>query len=160
MSSVNSVVEAARKLVEAAEWAARNPRYEAGAKDIDDAAQQLWRLAPRPQPKGCNGWTNYETWNLALWIGNERGSYEYWRERTAESYRNAVASKPFTKAERAKLDLADALKDETEENIPELQGFYADVLRAAVSEVNWYEIASNWVDEAVENMPTDDADDE
>ena len=23
-----------------------------------------------------NGWTNYETWNVALWIDNERGTYE------------------------------------------------------------------------------------
>ena len=23
-----------------------------------------------------NGWTNYETWNVALWINNEEGLYE------------------------------------------------------------------------------------
>ena len=23
-----------------------------------------------------NGWTNYETWNVALWIGNDAGLYE------------------------------------------------------------------------------------
>ena len=23
-----------------------------------------------------NGWTNYETWNAALWIGNDMGLYE------------------------------------------------------------------------------------
>ena len=23
-----------------------------------------------------NGWTNYETWNAALWIGNDQGLYE------------------------------------------------------------------------------------
>lgn len=22
-----------------------------------------------------NGWTNYETWNVALWIGNDQGLY-------------------------------------------------------------------------------------
>ena len=27
-----------------------------------------------------NGWTNYETWNVALWINNEEGLYELARD--------------------------------------------------------------------------------
>ena len=31
--------------------------------------------------KEYNGWTNYETWNVALWIDNERGTQNDRRER-------------------------------------------------------------------------------
>ncbi len=28
--------------------------------------------------KGYNGWSNYETWNVKLWMDNDEGSYNYW----------------------------------------------------------------------------------
>ena len=31
-----------------------------------------------------NGWSNYETWNVALWLDNDEGSYNYWQDRTRE----------------------------------------------------------------------------
>lgn len=32
-----------------------------------------------------NGWTNYETWNVALWLDNDQESYDI--ARTCSSYR-------------------------------------------------------------------------
>lgn len=110
--------------------------------------------------KGYNGWTNYETWNLALWIGNEQGSESYWREMAEEAYRNAKAEKSFTRSERAALDLADTLKDEIESNTPTVTGFYADVLNAAISEVNWYEITTHWVDDIADEIEKEEESDE
>ena len=97
-----------------------------------------------------NGWTNYETWNVALWIDNEQGSYSYWRDRARECYKWAVdRGTGLDKTEQAKIDLADALKEEIEEGNPlaDQASFYADILRANLSEVNYHEIAGNLIDE-------------
>lgn len=98
--------------------------------------------------KGYNGWTNYETWNCKLYIDNDQGSQEYWREQAQAAYDNAKADKTFTRIERAALDLKDTLKNEFEENTPTVTGFYADLLNAALSEVNWYEIAISLIEDA------------
>lgn len=34
--------------------------------------------------KDYNGWTNYETWNVALWLDNEQGMQEHFNERAAD----------------------------------------------------------------------------
>ena len=94
-----------------------------------------------------NGWTNYETWNVKLWIDNDEGSYRFWREIAQEAYGQAESDSVFTREENARSALAARLKDEHEENAPELSGTYADLLNAALSEVNWTENAENLLDE-------------
>ena len=34
----------------------------------------------RIQDTSYNGWTNYETWNVALWIQNDEGLYQWARD--------------------------------------------------------------------------------
>lgn len=92
-----------------------------------------------------NGWHNYETWNVALWFGND--SSQYWDEMATECYERAEADDTFTRAENATFELADAMKEFVEENTPETVGMYADLLGAALSEVNWHEIAEHYIDE-------------
>lgn len=94
-----------------------------------------------------NGWTNYETWNVKLWIDNEEGDYRFWKERAEETYATAKEDQTFSQLERAALTLADELKDQFEENTPTVTGCYADLLNAALSEVNWYEIAKSLLED-------------
>ncbi len=121
-----------------------------------------------------NGWTNYETWNVALWLGNEEGSSRYWASEAQSCYDTArdtpsanarlTGHEPFTHAERATLALMRQLKAEIEEGAPDLgASMWSDLLSAAMSEVNWYEIAASLIDEvdtnAVESDDMTEADD-
>ena len=106
--------------------------------------------------KEYNGWYNYETWLLALWIDNEEGSSDYWNQAAQEVYDDSSADSTFTRDERATLDLSDRLKDEFETAQSELvgvTGFWSDLLSAAMSEVNWHEIAEHYIDEVEKESP-------
>jgi len=86
------------------------------------------------------GWTNYETWAVKLWIDNEESSQEYWNGRAIE-----IQSKHQT------LDLADELKEAFDESNPlEEADVYTDLLNSARSEVDWYEIAESIIKDAQE----------
>ena len=41
--------------------------------------------------KTYNGFTNYETWAVSLWLGNEYASYQYWREKLKKSWYEKLA---------------------------------------------------------------------
>lgn len=95
-----------------------------------------------------NGWTNYETWNAALWMGNNDGDHGYWSAEASEYYENAEASKSFTKVEQATLDLSAAMKaqfeDLAEQWMPDQASMFADFINASLSSVNWHEIAETY----------------
>lgn len=100
-----------------------------------------------------NGWTNYETWNCKLWMDNDQGSQRYWAEQAQDAWDLAEADKIFSREENAAHDLREKLQEFFEGNMPEVQGFYADILGAALSEVNWHEIAEALISDDVEKEP-------
>lgn len=100
-----------------------------------------------------NGWTNYETWAVALWIDNEEGSQGYWREEAERhveeaSECEAVRDAVWSESEAARFNLADQLKDEITDASPEMEAsVYSDLLQSAFDSVNWHEIADNMLSE-------------
>lgn len=72
-----------------------------------------------------NGWTNWETWNVVLWVDNDEGLYNARRD----------ASNGHYTAERAEAFVRDILPDGTPD-MDDTDGGYAVV--------DWQEIADAW----------------
>lgn len=101
------------------------------------------------------GWTNYETWAVNLWISNEESSHLLWSEAAQDHYEAAV-SRAATReewTEQAARALADQLKDTFEGDAEAMleagRGagtVWADLLGRAQEEVNWAEVARSFVE--------------
>lgn len=105
--------------------------------------------------KDYNGWTNYETWVVKLWMDNSEGDYNYWQEQAEEACKASYDAEDETWKEEAINNLQNQLSDSHEEAKDELLGAYSggacnvfhDLLNASMSEVNWYEIAEAMVND-------------
>lgn len=100
-----------------------------------------------------NGWSNYATWVVKLWIDNEDVSMGYWWEAAQQTWEDAKADDSYpsqTKEQSFLCRFADRLKEEYEEDHPTTHGVFADLLTYALGQVNWYEIAEHYVDDVKE----------
>ena len=76
-----------------------------------------------------NGWSNYETWNLHLWLSNDEGS-----QAMAEELCQGVELH----------EAADRLQHWADEYVAGLglaPSFASDLLVASLSSVDWHELA-------------------
>jgi len=92
--------------------------------------------------KTHNGWTNYETWLVNLWIQNDEELYNILREEVVEADTLFDAKELLLAWIDNEYDLFIEAAGATH------GGLLPDLLRGAMQAVNWYEIAKRWRAEA------------
>jgi hypothetical protein len=94
-----------------------------------------------------NGWRNYPTWNVALWIGE--GLDELAQECAANNRESAA-------------DAGEAVRDMLEELMPQVPetGMQADIWQWAWGQVDWREIGQSLIDDLEPEDETDKDEDE
>ena len=151
-------MERKSEMIQAAEGFLRNSKSKVARSELRRVVKQAAHSLTESGGERCyecgkatkyNGWKNYETWAVALWIDNEEGTHERRREMAREATEGAEPMYGLSAADIARSNYSDALKEWAESDlIPELPASLAsDLLGAALSEVDWYEIAGNWLGE-------------
>ena len=105
-----------------------------------------------------NGWKNYETLNVSLWLDNDQGTQSFVIKTAQQCYDDAKADRHSTREEVARVHLADQLKDYVEEMNPLASdaSMFSDLLGAALSEVDWYEMAEHYLADVEKEAETEE----
>lgn len=82
-----------------------------------------------------NGWKNHATWAMNLYLS------ESWRESAQEFYDTSRGTVSLSRREEATITLAKAIKEQAEDDFPELPQPWHDLIRGAFDTVGWYELA-------------------
>jgi hypothetical protein len=96
--------------------------------------------------EGYNGWKNYETWLVGLWLDNDERLYH-------ESQRIARRAKDRYEAGqefKAWIEDMSPLADSAD--------LFTDLINAALSEVDWYEVADHFTGPNEDEESEDDED--
>tara|TARA_R110002096_G_C14024282_1_gene670406 strand:- start:44 stop:466 length:423 start_codon:yes stop_codon:yes gene_type:complete len=108
----------------------------------------------------CNGWTNYETWNFKLWLDNDQDLHNY-------IIGEIKKIKAFPSQDNKAYEVSNFLRSYIKDNVPNLNvstrsqsvhglmsdknGFYSDILNAALRDINTYEIAESYLEDLKED---------
>ena len=96
---------------------------------------------------GYNGWSNYETWLVNLWLGEGIIGELHGVEEQARAFAESGESS-------APHRMGEWLREQVQEvcdGYPTGDGLAADLLGAALASVNWDEIAEHYVEDAIRN---------
>jgi len=110
------------------------------------------------EPDVCyQGWANHATWCVHLWLSNDHGTWQECRELACEAIEDAdecdqVCTGIWTRDEAQRFILADRLKDDLAERnpLPTHPSAFADLLHAALDDVNYEELAKAFLDDLIE----------
>ena len=108
-----------------------------------------------------NGWSNYETWNFKLWLDNDEDLHNYIIGEIKKI--KAIGTSHIHEVSEA----SNFLRSYIEDNVPNLNvstrsqsvhglmsdknGFYNDILNAALRDINTYEIAESYLEDIKED---------
>jgi len=103
---------------------------------------------------------NDMTRKVRLWLSNVEGDYRYWSDAADDAWQSQDPDdRGKTRFKNAQHDLAKRLQDELDNQSDEtskLSPMYADLLTAALQEVDWHELASEMLAE-VSGVDAEDA---
>lgn len=91
-----------------------------------------------------NGWSNYPTWAVNLWLSNDEGLYRQTQQ--------LVSDWATSGDDQPTIELADDLKTWVRDGLaPDLgASFASDLLGYALDQVDWLEIAKAWAEDYAE----------
>ncbi len=84
-----------------------------------------------------NGWTNYETWLVNIWVDNDKKLYFIMKE--------ILNSCDWENKTYELSKVLQELYEKQAENIGLKVGLMSDLLNGALSAVNWYELAEHYI---------------
>lgn len=94
--------------------------------------------------KEYSGWTNYETWNINLWLSEDGDTYRMIEDMIDNPY-----------SSDAVYELSQGIRKYVEDSNPlgDDSSMYADLLGAAISSCSFYEIAEHWIEDYCADNP-------
>jgi hypothetical protein len=90
-----------------------------------------------------NGWTNFETWMIQLWIMNDESVSGWYEEVTQELISSGLRDS------RLVLQLADIIEEDHRNRRFSESSVFADMILYSLGRVNWCEVSEIFVNEAL-----------